>query len=359
MAAAHTASAPQSGLIIRESEPVNLESPFDQLNEFLTPNDLFYVRSHFTAPQLDPARWELRVEGAVRQPFSIRLAELRAMRSVTIPATIECAGNSRVFLSPQAEGVQWQLGAVSTANWTGVPLRALLDRAGLMKDVREVVLEAADQGTPKQPPKPPGDIRYARSIDVEKTKDVVIAYEMNGEEIPIDHGFPVRAVVAGHYGMASVKWLTSIRAVREPFQGYWQTSDYAYWDFVDGNPVRRPLGEMALKSSIARPRMREFVPAGEVYRVFGAAWSGDLAVEQVEVSTDDGAIWQAATLLDPPQPFVWRRWEFAWQVPRQKGTYVLKSRARDASGNMQPDEHDPRFGSYVIRHTIGIEVLVH
>jgi DMSO/TMAO reductase YedYZ molybdopterin-dependent catalytic subunit len=348
----------RAGLITRESEPVNLESPFDQLDDYLTPNNLFYIRNHFEAPRLDDASHELKVEGAVEHPFAIGMAELRKMPAVTRTVTLECAGNGRVFLSPPAEGVQWQLGAVSTAEWTGVPLTTLLERAGLLQDVSEIVLDGADKGTPKHLPKPTGEIRYARSIGLEKAKDVLVAYAMNGEELTIDHGFPVRAIVPGHYGMASVKWLAAIHAMREPFRGYWQTSDYAYWDDVDGNPVLQPLGVAALKSAIARPRTRESIAAGQSYRVFGAAWCGELVVDRVEISTDDGATWQAATLLDPECPNCWRRWEFQWHVPEKKGTYILKSRAWDTGGNMQPEEHDRRFGSYVIHHTVGIEVNV-
>ena len=353
------AGGPQAGLIIRESEPVNLESPFDQLDGYLTPNDLFYVRNHFEAPRLDVDSYELKIEGAIRHPFAISMTELRKMPAVTRTATLECAGNGRDFLSPHAEGVQWQLGAVSPAQWTGVPLTMLLERADLLQDACEIVLEGADRGTPKRLSEPSGEICYARSIDLAKAKDVLVAYAMNGEDLTIDHGFPVRAVVLGHYGMASVKWLTAIRAVTESFQGYWQTSDYAYWDEVEGSAVRRPLGVAALKSAIARPRMRELIAVGQSYRVFGAAWSGDQVVDRIEVSTDDGATWQPARFLDPQCQFCWRRWEFVWQVPEQKGTCILKSRAWDAGGNVQPEEHDRRFGSYVIHHTVGIEVIVH
>jgi DMSO/TMAO reductase YedYZ molybdopterin-dependent catalytic subunit len=348
----------RAGLITRESEPANLESPFDQLDSYLTSNELFYIRNHFEAPRLDLATHELKVEGAVRHPLAMSMAELRRMPAVTRTVTLECAGNGRVFLSPPEEGVQWQLGAVSTAEWTGVPLTSLLECAGLLPDACEIVLDGADKGTPKHLPKPTGEIRYARSIDLEKAKDVLLAYAMNGEDLTIDHGFPVRAVVPGHYGMASVKWLRAIRAMREPFLGYWQTSDYAFWDEVEGNPVRRPLGVTALKSAIARPRVRESIAAGQSYRVFGAAWCGELVVDRVEISTDNGATWQTATLLDPECPFCWRRWEFQWQVPEQRGSYILKSRAWDAGGNTQPEEHDCRFGSYAIHHTFGIEVAV-
>src|SRR5260370_40073771 len=170
-------------------------------------------------------------------------------------ATLECAGNSRVFLVPQVQGAQWDLGAVSNAEWRGVPLRALLERAGLAEDACEIVLEGADRGTPKEEPVPPEPISYAWSLPRAKAicPDVLIAYQMNGRDLSRDHGFPVRAIVPGDYAMASVKWLTRIYAVREPFQGYWQTSVYGYLYYVDKKPVRRPLGVRTLKAEIFAP----------------------------------------------------------------------------------------------------------
>ena len=352
-------SEPQIGFIIREREPVNFEYPFDQLDGFLTPNDQFYIRSHFKAPVLDRDNYRLAIGGAVREPFTIGYDELRAMPSVTRPATLECAGNSRIFLVPQVKGAQWQLGAVSTAEWTGVPLSALLARAGVEPNACEILFEAADEGTPKEEPVPPGDTSYSRSLAWSKADDVLIAYEMNGEELPVDHGFPLRAVVSGHYGMASVKWLTHIRVLTEPYKGYWQTSDYGYWAYDENNnPMRLALGQMAVKSAIARPRTREFVPAGSTYQVFGAAWGSETHIAQVELTTDDGKTWQEVEMLDEPQFGVWRRWAFEWAVPEEKGTYTLRSRATDTQGNTQPDHHDKRFGTYVIHHSFGIEVVV-
>jgi DMSO/TMAO reductase YedYZ molybdopterin-dependent catalytic subunit len=187
--------------------------------------------------------------------MSLTYEELRDLPSETRVATLECAGNGRVFLVPQVEGAQWELGAVGNAAWTGVPLGALLERARMEADACEIVLEGADQGTPAEKPLPPGPIAYARSLPRDKAlqREVLIAYQMNGHDLPQDHGYPVRAIVPGHYGMASVKWLTRIHAVREPFRGYWQTSDYGYWDQLDGIPVRRALGEIQLKAEIARP----------------------------------------------------------------------------------------------------------
>jgi DMSO/TMAO reductase YedYZ molybdopterin-dependent catalytic subunit len=244
--------------------------------------------------------YRLSIDGAVRNPLTLSYKELREMPSETRTATLECAGNGRVFLVPQVRGAQWELGAVGNAEWTGVPLRALLERAGLEDDACEVVLEGADRGTPTEEPTPPGAISYARSVPREKAvqPEVLIAYQMNGSDLSRQHGYPARAIVPGHYGMASVKWLTCIQAVREPFQGYWQTSDYGYWDFLDGKPVRRALAEMKLKSAIARPRVYETLRPNQTYTVFGAAWAGETEVTEIAVSTDRGQTWAEAHLRE-------------------------------------------------------------
>jgi DMSO/TMAO reductase YedYZ molybdopterin-dependent catalytic subunit len=349
-----------AGLIIRQKEPTNLEMPFDRVDSYLTPTELFYIRSHFQAPRIDLADYQLKINGAVRDPLALSYRDLREMPSETRTATLECAGNGRVFLVPQVRGAQWELGAVGNAEWTGVPLRALLERAGLEDDAREVVLEGADRGTPTEEPIPPGPISYARSVPREKAvqPEVLVAYQMNGRDLGRDHGYPVRAIVPGHYGMASVKWLTRIQAVREPFQGYWQTSDYGYWDYLDGKPVRRAMAEMKLKSAIARPRVYETLSPNQSYTVFGAAWAGETEVTEIAVSTDGGQTWTEAHFIDAARRHAWRRWKFDWLTPKQPGRYTLLARAKDANGDVQPNEHDPNYGTYVINHPLPIEVIV-
>ena len=349
-----------AGLIIRQKDPTNLETPFDQLDSFLTPTELFYIRSHYPVPKIDLATYRLRIDGAVRNPCSLSYQELRGMPPETRVATLECAGNSRVFLVPQVPGAQWELGAVGNAEWTGVPLRMLLERAGVEDDAREIVLEGGDRGTPKEEPVPPGQVSYARSLPRDKAlqREVLIAYQMNGRDLPLDHGYPVRAVVPGHYGMASVKWLTHIHAVRDPFRGYWQTSDYGYWDYLDGMPVRRALGEMKLKSEIARPRVYEAVAPNRMYTVFGAAWAGETEVTEIAVSTDGGETWAQGEFLDPSQRYAWRRWKYDWLTPATPGRYTLLARAKGADGSVQPDKHEPNHGTYVIDHPLPIEVFV-
>jgi len=252
------------------------------------------------------------------------------MPSETRVATLECAGNSRVFLVPQVQGAQWELGAVSNAEWTGVPLRTLLERADLSEDACEIVLEGADRGTPKEEPVPPRPISYVWSLPRAKAiqPEVLIAYQMNGRDLSPDHGFPVRAIVPGHYGMASVKWLTRIQAVREPFRGYWQTSDYAYWASMDGKPVRRALGEMHLKSEIARPRVYETLAPNRSYVVCGAAWAGETDVIDIAVSTDGGQNWAEAEFLDPVRRHAWRRWQFNW-LTTEKARAIHAAGARE------------------------------
>ena len=153
------------GLITRQKEPKNLETPMDRVDSFLTPTELFYIRSHFPTPRLDLGTYRLEIDGAVQHPLSLSFEELRRMPSETRVATLECAGNSRVFLVPQADGAQWELGAVGNAEWTGVPLADLLERAGLREDACEIVLEGADRGTPNEPPVPPNPISYAPVFD--------------------------------------------------------------------------------------------------------------------------------------------------------------------------------------------------
>lgn len=349
-----------AGMIIRQREPVNFEFPFDKLDSFLTPTELFYIRSHFKAPELKGDTYQLRIDGAVKTPLAFSYKELRDLPSESRTATLECAGNSRIFLVPQKDGAQWELGAVGNAEWTGVPLRLLLEKAGLEHKVAEIVFEGADEGTPKEKPIPPGSVTYARSLSLAKAlePEVLVAYQMNGRDLPQDHGYPVRLIVPGHYGMASVKWLTHIQAVGEPFQGYWQTSDYAYWNYLDGKPIRVPLSEIMLKSQIARPSMYEVVPKGQPYTIAGAAWCGNDDVVEVEVTTDGGESWQQAEFLDAVQRHAWRRWQLRWATPAQAGKHILMARAKTANGATQPDAHDPNYGSYVIHHPLRIEVFV-
>ena len=346
-------------MIVREKEPVNLEMPFGSLNSFLTPVERFYVRCHHPIPKIDLGTWRLQIEGDVDEPFALTFHELRAMETRTITTTMECAGNGRTFLKPQRDGAQWEGGAVGTAEWTGVPLSVLLQRAGVRSSVREVILEGADEGEIKEPPRPAGKIHYSRSLPLRKAKDdVLLAFQMNGEDLTAEHGFPVRAVVPGWYGMAAVKWLTHIVASAEPYSGYYQTIDYAYWERGSSAPTLVPITEMRVKSQIARPEFAEAVPVGTTYRVHGAAWTPDGEIVKVEVSVDRGTTWNDARLLGEAVPHAWRLWEYEWAVPATPGKAVLMARATDSAGRTQPPEHHDDRGSYLIHHWLPIDVLI-
>ncbi|MBI5774972.1 MAG: sulfite oxidase [Verrucomicrobia bacterium] len=361
-AAAKESTAPQTftGLILRDKEPENLEFAFATLRSFITPNEQFFVRSHFPVPKLDAPSWRLGVEGLVDRPVELTYDELLKMKTRTLAATIECAGNNRIFLSPKLEGLQWELGAVGTAEWTGVPLAAVLERAGVQPGAVEVIFEGADSGRLAKPPSP-GNIHYAHSIPLTKafTSDVLLVHTMNGEPLTPAHGFPLRAVVPGWYGMASVKWLKRLVLVDRPFRGYFKSADYTYWEQRQGLPTQLlPVTENEVKAQIARPAPREIVAADSIYRMHGAAWAGEAHVTEVLVSTDGGATWEKANLLGDAVPHAWRLWEFHWRTPATPGRGTLLARAMDSRGRVQPMQRDPHRGSYVISHVVPIEVEV-
>ncbi|UQN10066.1 sulfite oxidase [Deinococcus sp. QL22] len=347
-------------MIVRQSSPANLEFPFHTLSERLTPPGQFYVRSHFPVPELNAEEWRLEVGGLVGQPLCLTLADLQAMTPHTVTVTLECAGNSRSFLTPKVAGVAWDLGAVSTAEWTGVPLSAVLERAGLQAGAREVVLCGADRGCLDEPAKTPGIIAYERSLPLNKAQtDVLLAYAMNGEPLTPQHGYPVRAIVPGWYGMASVKWLTGICVTDTPFQGFFQTLDYSYWESVGSlSPQMTPLSVMQAKAQIARPAPGETVAAGKPYVIMGAAWTGEAKIIRVEISTDGGQTWAEAELTDPAEAHVWRRWRYLWHAPDPSGTVTLLARATDSSGQTQPTKHTPERGKYMITFPLPIAVMV-
>jgi DMSO/TMAO reductase YedYZ molybdopterin-dependent catalytic subunit len=347
------------GKIVRSEAPLNLEMPFEQLEGFITPTESFYVRTHFPIPNIDRDAWWVRIEGAVENPFAINYEQLLELKSVTTPVTLECAGNNRNFLEPKVKGVQWGLGAVGTAQWTGVPLSALLERAVVKTTAREVILEGADGGILEDPKSPPGKLHFARSIPLDKARaDVLLAYKMNGSDLPPPNGFPVRAIVPGWYAVASIKWLQRIIVTDQPFTGYYQTIDYAYWKTREQEAELTPLTELQIKAEIAKPAQCETVPANSSVRVHGVAWTSDGEITKVEVSTDGGATWNDANLLGESKPNAWRLWEFNWQTPSQPGKQTLIARATDSLGRTQPVQRDPDRGTYMINHLLPITVEV-
>lgn len=346
------------GFIVRQQQPPNLEMPFASLDSFVTPTERFFVRSHFPTPTIARREWTLEVGGAVERPFRVSFDELRGMPTQRRTVTFECAGNNRVNLVPRARGVLWSSGAIGNAEWEGISLAALLERARPAAGAVDVILEGADEGAINDEPRTPGSIRYARSVPIAKARrDVLLAFRMNGADLTRSHGAPVRAIVPGWYGCASVKWLTRIHVVERPFDGYFQTFDYTYWDRSAGAPAMRPITEMQVKASIARPAFEETIAAGRPYRVHGAAWTGEASIRRVEVSVDGGATWADARLLGEPVESAWRLWEFTWQNPTA-GRHRLMARATDSRGQTQPLERDTDRRNYMISHVLPVEVDV-
>jgi DMSO/TMAO reductase YedYZ molybdopterin-dependent catalytic subunit len=332
--AAGTPSIPDPRLVMVSRNPYNAETPLPEQLGVITPTPLFYARNHFPVPQLRVEDWRLSVEGEVGRPFELTYTDVRGMPSRTLLATLECAGNGRIGLQPPAEGEPWNYGAASTAEWTGVPLRDVLQTAALSAGATTIVIDGADQGHVAAAG---GTIHYARSLSTEQAlhPDTLLVYAMNGDVLTPEHGFPVRLLVAGWYGMAAVKWVVRIAATREPFRGFYQVDRYVMAHPERGETSTTPLEAMRVRSLITDPAPGAVLPSG-MHRLHGLAWSGAAPVARVEVSVDGGA-WQQAELVSPAARYAWRRWEYTWQATTP-GPVALRSRAFDEAGNSQPVE---------------------
>ena len=348
-----------STLIPVSEDPLCRESTLTSLNTWITPTERYYIRNHFSdIPNLDRSTWRLVIDGEVRHPLNLSFADILAMPSKEVVMTMECAGNSRSYVTPPAEGLAFRHGVVSTARWKGVPLNALLEQAGLKDTAVEVVFEGADHGREEED----GvafDLNYRRSLPLEKARhpDTLLAYEMNGQALTDDHGFPLRLVVPRWYGMASVKWLTRIIVLDRPFDGFFQKRRYVMINEGPENSLeRQPVTALKVKSLIASPRHGEVIQPGAC-TIRGFAWSGEGEVKRVEVSTDGGLHWQDAAMLGESDPNAWRQWEFIWQTSFP-GHFIFMVRATDSTGNSQPHTITWNFRGYANNsiHMIAIEV---
>lgn len=322
-----------AGLVVHRAHPLNAETSLhDLIGGVVMPNARFYVRNHFQIPDLDASSWRLDISGLIERPLSISLTQLQAMPSTSAVVTLECAGNGRARLEPPTPGEPWGLGAVSTAEWTGVALTEVLDRAGLKPDATEVLFQGADSGSVEEGRVP---IHFERSLPIGQLHDTgaILAYAMNGEALPVHHGYPLRLIVPGWYAVASVKWLTSIRVIGCQFDGYYQAEKYQYEIVTDGKVDRQPVTLQQVRSLIIEPRPDQKLAPGEVV-IRGVAWSGAAPIARVEVSMDDGP-WQPATLVGERQRGRWQWWQLAAQFD-QPGAVSIRARATDLAGRAQP-----------------------
>ena len=326
--------AMEAGLVVHRAHPLNCETSIPALvGGVVMPNAHFYVRNHFQIPNLDATTFRLTVGGLVERPLSLSLRDLHNLRSQTLIVTLECAGNGRALFHPPIEGEKWNLGAVSTAEWTGVPLAEVLDRAGVRTGAREVLFRGADGGTLDGHS---GPIRFERSLQLDQARDadLLLAYAMNGEPLPIQHGYPVRLVVPGWYAVAAVKWLTEIELIDRPFAGYYQADKYWYEWERNGQVVREPVTLQQVRALITEPAPHQEARCGEL-AIRGVAWSGAASIARVEVSVGDGS-WQEARLVSERKRHGWQWWELLTRV-QEPGVITLRARATDLAGRTQPE----------------------
>ncbi|MDQ3326421.1 MAG: sulfite oxidase [Actinomycetota bacterium] len=322
--------------------------PLEALACDITPPGLHYLLTHYDMPILDESTWRLRIDGTVESPLNIDLSELRAMPQRTLTVTFECAGNGRARYEPRAQSQPWLVEAVGTATWTGVPLARLLEKAGVRDGALDVVCTGADHGVERGV-----EQDYQRALDLADAldEDVLVAYEMNGSPLPLQHGFPARLVVPGWYGMAQVKWLTGIEVLAERFDGF-QHRAYRLRHWAEGadggaEPDGVALTRIEPRALLIPPGYPDFysrtrvVAPGEV-EVSGRAWSGWAPVTRVQLTTDGGSTWIDAELDPEPgelagsERYAWRRWRATWLAG--PGEYHLGARAQDASGRVQAVE---------------------
>jgi DMSO/TMAO reductase YedYZ molybdopterin-dependent catalytic subunit len=342
--------------VVRMHEPRNLEVPaFD-----LSYTSSHFVRSHFAVPQLDAKTFTLTIDGHVEKPVTLTLADLQKMTKVVKTLTIECAGNGRIFLVPQVRGLQWAFGGVSQAEWGGVTIADVLALAKPKAGAVEVLLSGADKGPVGGDNPSPGPIHFDRSIPLEKAikPECLLAYEMNGKPLKPAHGYPLRAVLGGWYGMASIKWINKITVLNKPYDGFWQTMDYAYYTRSNGGaPSLTPVTKIQPKAVITNLGEGSSALGNQFHTVQGVAWAGEELVKSVEFSDDGGVTWKAAELEGKPEPFRWVGWKFKW-LPKAKGTAKLVARCTDGTGATQPDKRDPDRRTYMINHLVPIDVTV-
>ncbi|MQA26413.1 MAG: molybdopterin-dependent oxidoreductase [Micromonosporaceae bacterium] len=313
--------------------------PLEALHYDITPPGLHYLLTHYDIPVLDAATWRLTVDGKVRRPLVLSLDDLRSRPAVTLPVTLECAGNGRARLNPRPVSQPWLNEAVGTAEWTGTPLASLLAEAGVEPGAVEVVFTGHDHGVERGVEQ---DYQRGLSFADAAQEEVLLAYQMNGLPLPPQHGFPLRLMAPGWYGMAHVKWLRAITVTDEPFAGFQNARAYRVKNHPDD--VGEPVTRIRPRALMAPPGFPDFMSRARVARpgrhlLTGRAWSGLAPVTGVQVSVDGGATWDDADLEPALGRWAWSRWTYQWDAV-EPGRHVLLARASDAAGNTQPVDQE-------------------
>jgi DMSO/TMAO reductase YedYZ molybdopterin-dependent catalytic subunit len=344
-----------SKMIARSSRPEDLEMPLDGFQQWITPIDRFFVRCHTYLPErVSLTDWRLKIDGVVNQPLTLTMDDLKKLPRVELVGVLECAGNGRSFYQPHVAGTQWAFGSVGNGRWAGVRLRDVLQKAGLKESAKEILLDGSDSPLGSMP-------KFQRTLTVQKAldPDTLLAYEMNGEPLPDEHGFPLRLIAAGWAGDSWVKWLRHIEVLDHEFEGFWMKTAYRHPTHhvepgaaVDSSELV-PVTELNVKSVIATPH--EWVKPGRV-RISGTAWSNSSPVTRVDISLDGGSTWKPAKLGKEQSRYAWRLFELDWQAPA--GKHTLMARATNAAGQTQPlqEEWNPSGYLWNVAQPLKVEV---
>lgn len=316
--------------------PENQETPIQFIKDDLIKNNLFYRRNHFPFPNFTSSFYWVSIQGSVHTPRAFSLQEIYSLPSNTLKTVLECSGNKRAFYDPKVFGEQWEKGAISQGVWKGVSLRTLFQYTGLVSTAKEIVFEGHDVGI-----RPGSDqtFPYARSLPLEVAlhPDTILAYEYNHQPIPYKHGFPLRLLVPGWYGMASVKWVKKMTVIDHDFNGPFQTVDYVYYPNNENDQGKIPVTKAHVNSTIQYPLNRQILHIG-VYEITGISWTGgEGLITKVEISVDGGQTWKNCQFKNKPEKYAWVRWNYEWKA-FEKGEFTIKTKAFDSFGNEQPAE---------------------
>jgi sulfite dehydrogenase len=327
-------------LLLLTSSPPQLETPLKYFRELITPNEALFVRWHLSniPTSVDLDTWRLTVHGNVEKPISLTFADLKKFEKISYTAVIQCAGNGRSFFEPPLFGGQWLNGAMGNVTWGGVRLKDVLKSAGIKIGATEVVFKGLDKAAL---PTTPG---FLKSLQMDKTleEDIMIAYEMNGQELPMLNGFPVRLIVPGWYATYWVKSLSDIEVTDKPSESFWMKTAYRIPDDPCGcvepgaAPKKTvPINRMTTRSLLINPEDGTRLKSGQSIELMGVAFSGGYSIKEVLVSVDGGMNWQPARLGKDIGRYSWIQWFYPWQ-PTKQGTYQVMVRATNSIGESQP-----------------------
>lgn len=316
---------------IMTERPLNAETPLHRLRSWITSNAVFFDRNQGEIPQepVSTAEWRLLIEGLVKEPFQLTYDQITQMPKAIVSNTLECSGNGRSLLSVKASGNPWTIGGVGNAVWGGAWLRDILVKARPEPEAKHVAFQGMDKPVGRS------GVPFIRSIPLEKAmSSTLLAYEMNGEPLPIKHGYPLRALALGWTGANCAKWLHKIILMDRPYEGFFMDKVYRVFQKDQDPKSGAVVTDIKLKSIITQPLQGQSLAAGPV-TILGAAYAGEDEIDKVEVSVDDGRTWRPATFLGPRESFAWRQWQFVWEA-KDKGDLKIMARATDAKGRMQP-----------------------